>query len=72
MNGIMSVILPAYNENANIERSYTAIDQILRNHNISYELIYINDGSTDNTWNEICKIAETKEGVSQVAGICFS
>lgn len=36
------------------------------------ELIYINDGSTDNIWNEICKIAQTKKKGSQVAGICFS
>ncbi|NBH35658.1 glycosyltransferase [Clostridiaceae bacterium] len=72
MKGILSVILPAYNENKNIEKSYTAIDQILSSHHIAHELVYINDGSTDSTWNEICKLSKRKKEHSQVMGICFS
>ena len=53
MNGILSVILPAYNENVNIEKSYMTIAQILSASSIPHELVYVNDGSTDNTWNEI-------------------
>lgn len=71
-SGMMSVILPAYNETANIEKSYRAITEVLRKKKISYELVYVNDGSADGTWDEICRVWESAENPKEVAGICFS
>ena len=54
----LSIVLPAYNEEQNIALSYEEISRILNLHNIHFELIYVNDGSKDNTWNEILKLRE--------------
>lgn len=45
----VSVVIPAYNESANIERSLSAILYYLNHKNYDYEVIVVNDGSKDNT-----------------------
>jgi glycosyltransferase involved in cell wall biosynthesis len=45
----VSVIIPAYNEEKGIVRSIDDIIGILEKNNLNYEIIVINDGSTDNT-----------------------
>ena len=52
----MSIVLPAYNEEQNISLSFQEISGILNSHNIPHELIYVNDGSKDRTWDEILKL----------------
>lgn len=52
----MSIVLPAYNEEKNISLSYNVISELLNNHGIQFELIYVNDGSKDRTWDEIKKL----------------
>lgn len=73
---MLSVVLPAYNENVNISKAYRAIKEVLEKADIQAELIYVNDGSKDNTWDEICKtVAESKNGKSDticVKGVNFS
>lgn len=73
---MLSIVLPAYNENVNILKAYQAIRAIMENEHIPIELIYVNDGSKDNTWEEICAVVESvksekKDDVS-VKGINFS
>lgn len=55
---VLSVVLPAYNEELMMEKTCNVLHEILSNAGISYELVLINDGSTDNTWNEILKAGE--------------
>jgi len=43
----LSVIIPIFNEEANIAVLYTRISNVLNTMNISYELIFVNDGSKD-------------------------
>lgn len=70
MNGKMvSVILPAFNEEDNIHRASQTIAAILEGESIEYELLFVNDGSKDTTWG---KIAEESEKNSKVRGISFS
>lgn len=45
----VSVVIPAYNESANIERSLSAILYYLNNKEYDFEVIVVNDGSKDNT-----------------------
>jgi len=52
----MSIVLPAYNEGKNIPLSHQVIGDILTKNGINYELVYVNDGSSDNTWEEILKL----------------
>ena len=73
---MLSIVLPAYNENVNIMKAYHAIKKIMENAEIPAELVYVNDGSKDNTWEEICTAAKLakkeKSDAIQVKGINFS
>lgn len=69
MSGLLSVVIPSYNEEAMIEKAAYAIGWVLQSSGIPYELIFINDGSTDNTWDRICAVSATDP---TVRGVCFS
>lgn len=66
---MLSVIIPAYNEEEMIKKTSETISGILDGENIDFELLFINDGSSDNTWKAI-----TEEAVrnKRVKGVCFS
>jgi glycosyltransferase involved in cell wall biosynthesis len=49
IKGRVSIILPAYNEAKCIRKSVEDIEHRFRNHNLDYEIIVVDDGSTDNT-----------------------
>ena len=66
---MISIILPSYNEQGNIHRTHQAIKNLLNKSEISYELIFVNDGSQDNTWNEI---SAEQQCNNNIKGICFS
>ena len=50
---ILSVVLPAYNEEQMVGKTCRVLHEVLSGAGISYELVLVNDGSKDNTWNEI-------------------
>ncbi|WP_010289052.1 glycosyltransferase family 2 protein [Kurthia massiliensis] len=50
---IVSFILPAYNEEANVQKIYDAIHQEVQQLAYDYEIVYIDDGSKDRTLAEI-------------------
>ena len=56
---MLSVIIPAYNEEKMIELTANTIHSLLQNNGIHHELIFIDDGSKDATWENIQKIKET-------------
>lgn len=66
---MLSVIIPAYNEEKIILKTGSVIGQILGSHGIDYELIFVNDGSSDSTWE---KIKELSHNSYKVVGINFS
>lgn len=66
---MLSVIIPAFNEEENIETTTEVIHSILDNNKIPHELIFINDGSKDKTWSIIKDLSEKD---SYVKGINFS
>ncbi|EDM86579.1 hypothetical protein RUMOBE_02729 [Blautia obeum ATCC 29174] len=55
---ILSVVLPAYNEEQMVGKTCRVLHEVLSGAGISYELVLVNDGSKDNTWNEILKAGE--------------
>ena len=65
----LSVVLPAYNEEQMVGRACRTLREILVGAGISYELIIVNDGSTDRTWEEICKASRQDP---RVVGVNFS
>lgn len=58
-SAMLSVIIPSYNENENIRRTAQIIAGILRDAAIEYELIFVDDGSRDTTWAEICAVHDS-------------
>ena len=66
---LLSVILPAYNEEKMIEKARDTLGRILSEQDIPYEIVFVDDGSKDQTWSEIEKAAETD---NHVAGVHFS
>ncbi len=66
---MLSVILPAYNEEKMIATAADTLTGILDGAEIPFELIFVNDGSRDRTWEEICRAHEKD---ARVRGICFS
>ena len=66
---MLSVILPSYNEEKMIPVAAETLAGILDAAKIPFELLFVNDGSKDGTWNEICR---AREKDSRVCGVCFS
>lgn len=66
---MLSVILPSYNEEGNIERAYYTISNLLIQYNIEYELVFVNDGSKDATWDKLSKLAEVHK---EIVAVSFS
>ena len=66
---LLSVILPAYNEEKMIEKARDTLGRVLSEQDIPYEIIFVDDGSKDQTWPEIEKAAKKD---NHVAGVHFS
>jgi len=46
----LSILIPLLNEEESLNELYTWILQVMETHNYSYEIIFLDDGSTDNSW----------------------
>lgn len=66
---MLSVIIPSYNENENISRTAARVTEILTAADIAHEIVFVDDGSSDDTWSRICA---AHEQIPQVRGIGFS
>ena len=66
---MLSVVLPAYNEEKMIQKAADTIDRILSAEKIPYEIVFVNDGSKDHTWEEIERAAGRNPNVT---GVNFS
>lgn len=80
----LSVIIPSYNEEGNCKNVYKSLTKVLQN--IEYELIYIDDGSKDNTYQELEELYNNdkshikvlsfsrnfKKEAAMYAGLCHS
>ena len=49
----ISVVVPLYNEEESLPELYSWIERVMRENNFSYEVIFVNDGSTDSSWQVI-------------------
>mgnify|MGYP002517166337 CR=1 FL=1 len=64
----ISVLIPLYNEAESLPSLYEWIVRVLREHQLSYEVLFVNDGSIDESWQVIKRIQAKDENVH---GICF-
>jgi dolichol-phosphate mannosyltransferase len=63
MNPALSVIIPIYNEEQNIPVLYSRMKQVLDSLGLTYELLFINDGSRDQSMLLIRELAAKDESV---------
>lgn len=66
---LLSVVIPAYNEGAMIHKTAEVVSSLLSENNIEYEIIFVNDGSKDTTWEEIVNASANNKNIK---GVCFS
>lgn len=66
---MLSVVVPAYNEEGSILPAASKISGILSDAGIPYELIFVDDGSRDMTWQ---KIQEAVQANENIRGVSFS
>lgn len=62
----ISVIIPLYNEEESLPELYAWIERVMKENNFSYEVIFVNDGSTDHSWNVIEKLKQKSENVKGI------
>src|SRR5674476_733598 len=53
----LSLVIPVYNEEESIQELTEWIIRVCTNDRLSYEIIYIDDGSTDSSWVKIISMA---------------
>lgn len=63
----ISVIVPLYNEAESLPELCEWIERVMREHGFSYEVIFVNDGSTDSSWDVIRSLAARNPAVHGVA-----
>lgn len=66
---MLSIIIPAYNEEKCIKKAYDAINSLLIENSIEGEFIFVDDGSQDETYRVISELASEKENI---VGLHFS
>ena len=64
----LSIIIPLYNESESIVELNSSILSVISNSKINYEIIYIDDGSKDNSWDKILEISTNN---SKIQGYKF-
>ena len=77
----ISIIVPLFNEAESLPKLYEWIARVMKENGFSYEVIFVNDGSTDESWKvieelrveslELIEAGEKKVESSPVHGICF-
>ena len=70
----ISIIVPLFNEAESLPKLYEWIARVMKENKFSYEIIFVNDGSTDESWDVIKSLSGeaglTAEG-GLIRGICF-
>ena len=62
----ISVVIPLYNEEESLPELYEWIERVMNNNNFSFEVIFINDGSRDNSWKVIEELAQKSPHVKGI------
>ncbi len=60
---MISVVIPAYNEEENIEPLYRKLKEVLKSIGEDYEILFVDDGSTDGTFEVLKRIAKEDKRV---------
>ncbi len=65
----ISVVVPLFNEEESLPELQSWIDRVMKENGFTYEVIYVNDGSTDRSWDVIRELSAGNP--ASVHGVCF-
>ena len=63
----ISVVIPLYNEDESLGELYSWIDKVMKANSFSYEVIFVNDGSTDHSWQVIDDLSKQSNNVKGIS-----
>ena len=67
----LSLVVPCYNEEANVKRFFDEVNKVFRNKVPDYEFVFVNDGSKDKTYPELKKLYKENQ-TSNIQVLTFS
>ncbi len=62
----ISVVIPLYNEEESLEELYAWIKRVMTENRFSYEIVFVDDGSTDSSWRVISKLREQDPNIRAI------
>ena len=62
----ISVIIPLFNEEESLPELYTWIEKVMNANGFTFEVIFVNDGSTDHSWDVIQRLGKESEHVKGI------
>lgn len=63
---MLSVIIPSYNEEGNVANTAEVVTKLLEDNDIDFELVFVNDGSKDKTWEALSELSEKDNRIVSV------
>ena len=63
----ISIVIPLLNEEESLPELCEWIDKVMKENNFTYEVILINDGSTDNSWEVIDRLSKQNPSISGIS-----
>ncbi len=67
----LSLVVPCYNEEKNVEKFFSEVNRVFNSKVEDYEFVFVNDGSTDKTYERLKNLFETQES-SDIQVLTFS
>lgn len=65
---LISIVIPLFNEHESLPELTRWIDEVMRKNNFVYEIVYVDDGSTDGSWSVIQNL---KKEYTQIRALRF-
>lgn len=62
----ISVVIPLYNEDESLPELYAWIKRVMDENHFSYEVIFVDDGSTDNSWDVIVDLKKATDNIKAI------
>lgn len=66
LDKMLSIIIPSYNEEKNIKHTADVVSDVLESNKIDYEIVFVNDGSSDSTWEKMSELAQERDNICAV------
>lgn len=59
----ISIVIPLLNEADSLPELHRWIQKVMQEHGYAYEILFVDDGSTDDSWKVICELSQADPGV---------